>query len=360
MTMRKGNDMDPLLREIRQQPDTFRAAADGLRRQTAALERVAALTHEGRLPVILTGMGSSLDACQAAASLVARAGRPALAINTAELAHFQLSALLPGSCVVAVSQSGRSAEIVLLGERLADVAGVHLVAVTNGVDNPLAGQADVVVDMCAGAEIGPATKTFTASLVVLSALADAITSHATAKEIVARAIAAADSASAQAAVMLHDADDTDDTGDIERRIEGGAHLVILGRGVARAAAEVGSLVLKEASRTPAESMDAAEFRHGPLELAGPELAAVVVSLEPATLHLDRRLLDDMAGRGSAVLAIGLADAQSPAPRVVVDPVSPLFDVAVASVPLQLLAWRRARRSAAPGTFLIGEKVTTQE
>ena len=58
--------------------------------------------------------------------------------------------------------------------------------------------------------------------------------------------------------------------------------VILGRGPARAAAEMGALTLKEAVGMPIESLQTAQFRHGPLELAGPNLAAMVIATEPET------------------------------------------------------------------------------
>ena len=51
---------------------------------------------------------------------------------------------------------------------------------------------------------------------------------------------------------------------------GRATTVILARGGARAAAEMGALTLKEAVGMPVESLQTAQFRHGPLELAGPQ------------------------------------------------------------------------------------------
>lgn len=348
------SDPDPLLREIREQPATFRRAAAGLERQHDDLRAVAALITSSDQPIVLTGMGSSLDACQAAASVLARRAVPVISVNTAELAHFRMASLRPGSVVVNVSQSGRSAEALRLGRQLARRDDVTLVAITNGSDNPLADLSAITLDMTAGTETGPATKTFTASLITLHALCEALTPEGpTAVEDLC------DRAAAIAQEQLAKPEET--ASRIDDLVGTAAHLVLLGRGVGRASAEVGALVLKEASRTAAECMDAAEFRHGPLELAGPDLAAILVSLEPATAELDRRLLGDLAARGSAVLAIGQPDEHAPGQRIVLDSVSPLLDVALASLPLQLLAWHRARHlSQRPGTFLVGAKVTTQE
>jgi glucosamine--fructose-6-phosphate aminotransferase (isomerizing) len=76
--------------------------------------------------------------------------------------------------------------------------------------------------------------------------------------------------------------------------------VILGRGSARAASEMGALTVKEAVGMPIEALQTAQFRHGPLELAGPGLAAIVIATEPATAELDRSLAEELARLGSAV------------------------------------------------------------
>ena len=47
-------------------------------------------------------------------------------------------------------------------------------------------------------------------------------------------------------------------------------LTLIGRGGARAAAEMGALAVKESSALLAESLEAGQFRHGPLEMAGPD------------------------------------------------------------------------------------------
>src|SRR5439155_10087208 len=80
-------------------------------------------------------------------------------------------------------------------------------------------------------------------------------------------------------------------------------LALLGRGCARAASEMGALTLKEAVRFPAEALESGQFRHGPLELAGPDFAAVVIATDPVTSALDLRLAADIAKTGAAVLIV---------------------------------------------------------
>ena len=53
------------------------------------------------------------------------------------------------------------------------------------------------------------------------------------------------------------------------------HLIILGRGPSLASVLCGSLILAEAGKMPSIAMNAAEYRHGPLEMVGPKLTFLV-------------------------------------------------------------------------------------
>jgi len=139
-------------------------------------------------------------------------------------------------------------------------------------------------------------------------------------------------------------------------------VTLLGRGCARAAAEMGALTLKEAARLPAESLQAAQFRHGPLELAGPELAALIFATEARTRELDLRLAGELASAGSAVLVISdSGEAPDGARGLAIGPVADGLAPAVAILPAQLLAWRlAAERGRRPGEFTRASKVTRVE
>ena len=235
--------------------------------------------------------------------------------------------------------------------------------VTNGLDNPLAGLADVAFDSAAGREECPSTKTFAACLVALRAVSDAIAEAAAFDADRARAAAAADAerAAAAAAGLLRDPDGLADR--MRAWCGDGRQLVALGRGTGRAAAEMGALILKEAARRQAESLDTAEFRHGPLELSGPGLAVAIVGTEPATLALDARLAAELAGDGASVMMIapGRGDAATAGASIAIDELHPLLAPAVAVIPLQLLAWRLAAEAGRdPSRMTRASKVTTTE
>jgi glucosamine--fructose-6-phosphate aminotransferase (isomerizing) len=138
-------------------------------------------------------------------------------------------------------------------------------------------------------------------------------------------------------------------------------MVLLGRGPARAATELGALVLKE-SGVMAESVESGLFRHGPLELAGPRMTAIVMATEPETRRLDLGLAADLVETGANVLVV-TPDGEAPkgARPVATGYLDRALMSAVSIVPVQLLAWTLAgTRGRTPGQYTRASKVTTRE
>jgi glucosamine--fructose-6-phosphate aminotransferase (isomerizing) len=266
--------------------------------------------------------------------------------------------------VVAVSQSGESAEVVRLTRALReDSDRPFLVGITNGRMNTLAGLADVVLDTRAGAETGPSTMTFAASLVCLAALGGALAGDDPTGVIERVTLEAERTARAIEALL----DDADLPRRLADRLGDSRTAVILGRGPARAAAEMGALTLKEAAGMAVESLQTAQFRHGPLELAGPGLAAMIIATEPETLDLDLGLAEELVAAGCAVLVVTAKGRENPggvpqgALGVDVGELDGRLAPAASIVPAQLLAWcLAARRGRQPGTYARASKVTTVE
>lgn len=348
---------DAFLAEIAGQPEAMRRAADGLAEQRAALEIVARDGAAG--PVVFTGMGASHAACQVPVTALTDAAVDARRADAAELLHFGLPALASAATVVLVSQSGRSAETLALARAIADAGGPSTLAVTNGEINPLATAAGAALDVRAGQEEGPSTMTFAASIVVLGAVAEVLSGAeaGTATDRVATLAAEAAGAAGDLIDDLIHGEDWFDPWLGDRR-----RVVVLGRGAGLAAAEAGALLMKEAARVQAEAAGSGQFRHGPLELAGPDLAVALVSTEPATRDLDLRLASDLAEAGAATLLIGPdVPASIGASAVDTRVWSRAIAPAVAAIPLQLLAWRlAARRGLPPGRLAVASKVTTHE
>jgi glucosamine--fructose-6-phosphate aminotransferase (isomerizing) len=147
---------------------------------------------------------------------------------------------------------------------------------------------------------------------------------------------------------------------LERVVDGREILAVLGRGSARAAAEMGALTLKE-SGVMAESFATASFRHGPFELAGPDMAAIILATEEHTRTLDLALAADLASAGAAVAVISPDEEVPGCAGIHLPSLDRLFSSTVSIVPIQLLARRLAlRHGRAPGVYTRASKVTTRE
>lgn len=112
----------------------------------------------------------------------------------------------------------------------------------------------------------------------------------------------------------------------------------------------------------AESLESAMFRHGPLELAGPGMSAVVLATEPETRRLDLALAAELVQAGAAVLVV-TPDGEAPkgAHAIATGYLDRALVSAVSIVPIQLLAWKLAAdRGRTPGAYTRASKVTTRE
>lgn len=349
---------DPFLTEIAGQPDALRRAAAALVEQRDALERIREAAAAART-IVFTGMGSSYDACYPAVNDLAGRGVSSLLVDTAEVLHFRRPILSAETLVVIVSQSGESVEIVKLANEIAKQRMRPFVAsITNGLDNDLAHRADVTLDTGAGPESGPSTMTFAAAMATLSGIARLLAGDAV-DTAVDRTRTAAEGAARSAERLLDDPEGL--ASDLVTWHGDRSVMVLIGRGPARAATEMGALILKE-SGVMAESFEAGAFRHGPLELAGPDMSAIVMATEPETRRLDLALAADLAEAGANVLVV-TPDGEAPkgARPVATGYLDRAVLPAVSIVPVQLLAWGLApMRGRRPGEYTRATKVTTRE
>jgi glucosamine--fructose-6-phosphate aminotransferase (isomerizing) len=332
-------------------------------RQDELLSRAAALFSPG-CPVVFTGMGSSLAAARPAVSRLVAAGLWATATEAGELLHYGLDTLVRGSLVVLVSQSGRSAETLAIGQRLRSTTGTRVIAVVNDLASPLADLGDLVVPMHAGPEVTVSTKTFMATFIAMNALADVLigasgeTINLALRANVASKLASLTSSPEMARVSA-------------ARFASVHALVVIGRGPAFAAADYGALILKEATAYPAEAMFAGSFRHGPIEIAGCATGVVVLAPSGPTQSLCVRLAGDTARLGSptwlltttdhgtdaragAEIADGLVISELPEAPEVLAPL--LYCVPIQHLAVELAAIRKRQ----PGVVERSSKVTAFE
>lgn len=127
--------------------------------------------------VVVMGMGKSGHVGRKIAATLASTGTPAMFVHPAEASHGDLGMVTAQDLVIAISNSGESAELNLILPVLKR-QGVPLVAITGGAQSTLARHADEVLDSSVEKEACPLnlapTASSTAQLVMGDALAVAL------------------------------------------------------------------------------------------------------------------------------------------------------------------------------------------
>ncbi len=326
--------MNTFLREIYEQPAALRRMLDHYVGQNDAdLLTARDWLRDRCRPVVFTGMGTALYVCHAAASLLNRHGYTSFVWDTSELLHYNLEGLPGETLLVAVSQSGESAETCEIVRRLG--GRVRTLGVTNRLDSFIGRHTDLALPLLGGPQEAVGTKTNTLHVALLVLLAYATVGRPVAQ--VGREIYGLADSLERLLVGWETRLDP-----VVELTLGAPYVACLGRGPALSSALLSAIVLKEAAQVCAEGMPAGEFRHGPMELIGPAHCFVVFAPSSPTRPLNLRLVGDILHYGGRVVLFSAADGVPAGPRLLhwaSEPcdeyLSPIVDI----VPMQLLAYR---------------------
>jgi glucosamine--fructose-6-phosphate aminotransferase (isomerizing) len=226
---------------------------------------------------------------------------------------------LAGSACLAISQSGKSPDIVAMAEAARE-GGALTVALTNTAGSPLASACDHAIDILAGPERSvAATKTF-----VNSAIAGlALMAHATRDAALLKALENLPGDLRKAVGC--------DWMALAGALEGDRSLFVLGRGPALAIAAEAALKFKETCVMHAEAYSGAEVMHGPLALVEPGFPVLALAARDAAEASLAETADGLAARGAEVfVSSGLARAARILPHVATG--HPLTDALALIVP----------------------------
>ena len=329
----------PYLRDILDQPRALAATLEHLQIPKTLL-MLGQNLREGRLKrIVLTGMGASFYALHPIFLRLNAHGYTTIMVETSELIHSLKRWLEPEALIVAVSQSGQSAEIVRLIEENKGHAPV--VGVTNAEESLLATRANAGMVTMAGRESSVSCKTYVTALMTLHMLAEFLCGRDEGK-------ARAELAQAAPAVGSYLEGWKDRVIEMAVRLGQVRHLFLLGRGESLAACGAGALILKESVRVHAEGMSGAAFRHGPLEMVDGETFAVLFAGAESTRALQERLAEDIRQAGGRTEWIA-ADAALP--------LQPILEI----LPVQMITLALAAEAGIEaGRFGRIAKITTTE
>jgi glucosamine--fructose-6-phosphate aminotransferase (isomerizing) len=244
-----------------------------------------------------------------------------------------------GYLVIAVSQSGRTPEIVR-SLQAARAAGGRTVAVTNDRDSELAQVAEFPLYLDMGIERAvPATKTVTGEMVAFGLIAQAVRDIGFGAPV-------RDLLPGQVAEVLGDTGPADE---VAGWLAGRNLLATVARGLLYGAAGEAALKIEETTSLFATAYSAADLRHGPIAVAATGLP-VLAFAHPGPAAADvAELARDLRDRGADVRLAGPVDGSAlPWPAGAPEVAAPVLAVVRAQQLALALARRLGRDPDQPG------------
>jgi glucosamine--fructose-6-phosphate aminotransferase (isomerizing) len=303
----KGGFKHFMLKEIHEQPraieDTLRgridaAAGDVIGEELGLNAHVA--SKIGR--VYFVACGTSAHAAMAGRYWIEQLAKLPSTVEIGSEVRYREPVFGPTDLVVAVSQSGETADT-LAAVKAAKAAGARILAVANVLDSAIPRAADGSLYTHAGPEIGVAsTKCFTTQLTALLLLAVYLGRR--------RGVLSADEGRrilddlVRAPGYVRDVlEQAENVKRIAKRHMRAQHMLFLGRGTGFPVALEGALKLKEISYIHAEGYAAGEMKHGPIALIDEDMPVVVVV--PRDGHYEKTLsnLQEVKAREGHIIAI---------------------------------------------------------
>ena len=250
--------------EIAEQPEVASRLLRQSRDAVAAIgARIRAIRPRG---YVIAARGSSDHAALYAKYLFGVRNRALVALAAPSLfTHYARPPHLEGQCVIGISQSGASPDVVSVLEE-ARRQGALTVAISNDSESPLGKAAEYVLTLGAGPERSvPASKTYTASLLALALISQAVDPDVAFES----GLSMVPEAMAKALEM---------DSDVEKLVAAlnGTRAIVLGRGFNFSTAEELALKLMETSYVMARAWSVADFEHGPIAVVEAGIPIVVV------------------------------------------------------------------------------------
>ncbi len=344
--LEKGDFDHFMLKEIFEQPktihDTYRGRIKADQHDIVLgglLDVFPKIVQANR--IIIIGCGTSWHAALVGEYLIEEYARVPVEVELASEFRYRKPIINPGDVVIAVSQSGETADT-LAALKMAKAKGALILGICNVVGSSVARETDAGVYTHAGTEIGVAsTKAFTAQVTVLTLFAFKLAKERgqidqTLYELLIREMLAIPD-KVQTILMAHP-----NVRAVAEKYKDAADALYLGRGYLYPVALEGALKLKEISYIHAEGYAAGEMKHGPIALVDDNLPVVVVSAKDSYYEKVISNIQEVKARKGNIIAVVTEDdngLRNMADDLFVIPeCHPAVAALLTVVPLQLFAY----------------------
>ena len=291
--------------------------------------------------IVIVACGTSWHAGLVAEYMIETLCRIPVEVEYASEFRYRNPVIGPGDIIIAISQSGETADTLVAIER-AKEQGAFIFGVVNAVGSSIARLSHAGAYTHAGPEIGVAsTKAFTAQLTVLAMMAMKI-----GKAKGTLATAEYDRLLAELALIPDKVKTTlathEKIKEVAKQYADARDFLFLGRGYNFPVALEGALKLKEISYIHAEGYPAAEMKHGPIALVDENLPVLFIATKDAYYEkIVSNIQEIKARKGMVIAVISAGDTliRDMADHVMVVPeVDELLAPLLSVLPTQLLSY----------------------
>jgi len=345
----KGGFPHFMLKEIFDQPQCLRDCMRGrILAHNNNLVLSAIRAHKERLirarRFIIVACGTSWHAGLIGKQMIEQFCRIPVEVDYASEFRYRNPVIYPDDVVIAISQSGETADT-LAAIELAKQRGAMIFGIVNAVGSSIARQTDTGIYIHVGPEIGVAsTKAFTGQLTCLYMLGLALGIEIGSLDIqdYTEMIQELDYIPGKIEIALKQNERIEW---MAREFTYASNFLYLGRGWNYPVALEGALKLKEISYIHAEGYPAAEMKHGPIALVDEKMPVLFVATHHKGYQKIISNMEEVKARGGKIIAIitdgdkeieKIADEVIPVPKTL-----PQFAPLLSVIPLQLLAYHIA-------------------
>jgi len=288
--------------------------------------------------------GTAANAGMVGKVLIERIARIPVEVDIASEFRYREPIISPNSVVLAISQSGETADTLAAMEE-GRKKGAMIWSIVNAIGSQAMRLADGFISMQVGPEIGVAsTKAFTAPLLDLYMLAflladyrnviDASNRHQMMMDLISIPELVSECLDREMQVK-----------EVANHLKEIKNILYLGRGINMPIAYEGALKLKEISYIHAEAYPAGEMKHGPIALIDKEMP--ILAIMPKDPWYDKMIsqVEQVKARGGKIILVA-TDGDEMAPKLGdhilwIPPTPWLLNPVVSIIPLQLLAYHIA-------------------
>ena len=320
----KGDYAHFTLKEISEQPDTImRAGSD------EQIDEMVKHIRDSKT-LYITGSGTSYNSSRIAKYLMSTHAKLKIEPIISSELQFAPDSIEKDSTLIAMSQSGESADV-LEAVKIARQSNAKILSIVNHLNSSLSQESDVVIGLNCGPEIGVAApKSFTSQLAILYKITNKLCDGCMKLDW--------DNVSKSISETLENHSKIQELAKILKDV---SDIYVLGRGIHFPIAKEAALKLKELTYIHAEGIPGGELKHGPLALMDENVFVIIINPNDSTYTDTINSANEIKARGAKI--IGISDKESDvydywiqAPKID-ESFYPLVEI----IPIQLLAYYAA-------------------